>query len=265
MVNQWTEMLKEWSGSEPVHILLISIVAFILYEIIRQLIPCLVLTESHDRFYTLPWIPILRLIIIAGALVFIIPLVITPTRDNVLALVGASALTVGFAMKDYINCLFAGILFLIERPYRVGDWIEIDGAYGEVKELGIRTVKLLTAEENAIVIPHSVLWNKKLSNSTNGQRDLLCVIEFFIGSALGEEAFRQILADIAASSSYVNPKRPIVVIMFNKPFGLYYKVKAYPKDAREQFLFITDITVRGNFALRELGLKAINAPVAIDI
>lgn len=256
-------MLREWSGSEPVHILLIIAGSFVLYEFIRHLVPRLILRKPDARFYTLPWIPMLRLIIIVGAIAMIVPIIITPTRENVLALIAACALAMGFALKDYISCLFAGLLFLIERPYRVGDWIEIDGTYGEVMELGLRAVKLATADDDTIFISHNALWNTQIKNSTTGQKDLLCVIDFFVDPDHGEATARQVLADIAAGSVYTNPERPIVVVMFNKPFGLYYKVKAYPRDARDQFLFITDVTERGNFALRKLGLKLVTAPVAV--
>jgi small-conductance mechanosensitive channel len=264
MDGKWTDMLQEWSGSEPAHILLIVAGAVLLYEIIRHSIPYLLLKESHARFYTLPWIPMLRLIVIAGAVYLITPIVITPTRENVLALAGASALAVGFALKDYISSLFAGILFLFERPYKVGDWIDIGGAYGEVVELGMRAVTLLTADDDTIIIPHNTLWSTQILNSTGGQKDMLCVIDFFVDPDHDEATVRQVLANVAAGSIYISPERPVVVVMFNKPFGLYYKVKAYPEDARQQFLFIADVTERGNFALRKLGLKPLSAPVAVS-
>ena len=111
--------------------------------------------------------------IILTAALLIVPLVIKPTRENVLALVGATALAVGFAIKDYISCLIAGIIFLFERPYRIGDWIQIGETYGEVIHLGLRTVLVRTIDANDITIPHSALWTGQLSNATSGQNDLL--------------------------------------------------------------------------------------------
>ena len=264
MSEQWMNMLLDWKGTEPGHILLILFVSFILYESIRIIIPRTAkLLNPNTRFYMLPWVPLLRLIIILGAATLIVPLVITPTRENILALLGATALTLGFALKDYISCFFAGIFFLVERPYRVGDWVEIGNTYGEVAEIGLRAVKLVTADDNTITIPHSALWTQQLSNATSSAPDLLCAIYFFVNPEHDNVLARQTLRDVAASSSYINPERPIVVVMNNEPFGLRYKLKAYPKEAREQFLFIADVTERGNFALHKIGLTLVTSPVAV--
>src|SRR5260221_14312951 len=123
MSESETKMLREWSGHEPVHILLIISAAWIAYELVRHLVPRITgLLRPHERFYSLPWIPLLRLIILLTAATLIVPLIIRPTRENVLAVLGATAFAVGFAIKDYISCLIAGIIFMFERPYRVGDW-----------------------------------------------------------------------------------------------------------------------------------------------
>ena len=264
MKEQWMEMLREWGGHEPAQILIIVVAAWMAYELIRHLVPRVTgLVRGKDRFYALPWIPLLRLIIILIALVLIVPVVIEPTRENVLALVGASALAIGFAIKDYISCLIAGIIFMFERPYRVGDWIEIGGTYGEVVHLGLRAVLIRTIDANDITIPHSTLWHDQLSNATSGAHDLLCVAIFYVHPDHDNALARQALFDVAMTSVYLHLDRPIVVVMKNLPFGLYYRLKAYPMEAREQFKFIADLTERGQFALQEMGLKMVAAPAAV--
>ena len=259
-----TEMLRKWSGHEPAHILLIIAAAGVAYELIRHLVPRITgIFRPHQRFYVLPWIALLRLMIILTAAALIVPLIIKPTRENVLALVGATALAVGFAIKDYISCLIAGIIFLFERPYRVGDWIQIGETYGEVIHLGLRTVLVRTIDANDITIPHSALWTGQLSNATSGQRDLLCVTEFYVHPDHDNALARQALFDVAMTSVYLRLDRPIVVVMKHLPFGLYYKLKAYPMEAREQFKFIADLTERGQFALQEIGLRLVTAPAAV--
>jgi len=259
-----TKMLREWSGYEPVHILLILIAAWIASELVRRLVPRITaIFRPHQRFYALPWIPLLRLIIILTAMTLIVPLLIKPTRENVLALLGATAFAVGFAIKDYVSCLIAGFVFMFERPYRIGDWIQIGETYGEVVHLGLRTVLVRTIDANDITIPHSALWTQQLTNATSGQNDLLCVTEFYVHPDHDNALARQALFDVAMTSAYLRLDRPIVVVMKHLPFGLYYKLKAYPMEAREQFKFIADLTERGNFALREIGLRLVTAPVAV--
>ena len=262
MKENWIEMLREWSGYEPVHILLIIGCAWIIYEIIRRLIPFII--GANQRFYALPWLPFLRLAIIVSAMTLLVPIIIKPTRENVLALVGGSALAIGFAVKDYISCLIAGIIFMFERPYRIGDWIQIGESYGEVIHLGMRTVLIRTTDANDITIPHSVLWHEPLSNATSGHLDLLCVTGFYVHPDHDNAQARQALIDVALSSVYLHLDRPVSVVMKNLPFGLYYKLKAYPMDSREQFKFIADLTERGQFALHDIGLRMVTAPASVS-
>ena len=263
-MEHWMGMLRQWGGHEPAQILIIIIAAWMAYELIRHLVPRISrLARGQDRFYALPWIPLLRLIILLTALTLIVPVIIEPTRENVLALVGASALAIGFAIKDYISCLIAGIIFMFERPYRVGDWIQIGETYGEVVHLGLRAVLIRTTDANDITIPHSTLWHDQLSNATSGAHDLLCIADFYVHPDHDNALARQVLFDVAMTSIYLHLDRPIVIIMKHLPFGLYYKLKAYPMEAREQFKFISDLSERGQFALHDIGLRMITAPQAV--
>ena len=70
-------------------------------------------------------VPLLRLSIIVGSLVLIVPQIIEPTVANMVALLGALGLVLGFGLKDYVSSLIAGIVALYEIPYRPGDWIEV--------------------------------------------------------------------------------------------------------------------------------------------
>ena len=262
--NHWTQMLREWSEYEYVRILVIVVAAWGLIALAKRLVPWgAAKVRPNYRFYALPWISLLRLSIILSAVALIVPLAITPTRANVLALVGAAGLAIGFVLKDYLGCLVAGIVMLIERPYRVGDWIQIGDTYGEVVGLGLRTVAIRTADDNCVTIPYVVLWDSPVSNATSSQHELLCVTDFFVHPDHDNAEARQILFDVAVTSPYLKLDRPIVVVMRHEPVGAHYKVKAYPMDAREQFVFMADLTERGQFALHELGLRLLAAPVAV--
>ena len=106
------------------------------------------------------------------------------------------------------------------------------------RSLGVtlQPVEIQTADDNCVTIPHVVLWNSPLSNATSGQHELLCVTDFFVHPDHGNAAARQTLFDVAVTSAYLKLERPIVVVMRNEPVGLHYKIKAYPMDAREQFV-----------------------------
>ncbi len=73
---------------------------------------------------------------------------------------------------------------------------------------------------------------------------------------------RQQLEEIAESSSYRKPGTAVTVIVLEKPWGTHDRIKAYVKESREQFLFISDVRVRGQQALRHAAIQFAQATYA---
>ena len=139
----------------------------------------------------------------------------------------------------------AGLVTVLENTYQPGDWIEVDGTYGEVKAIAGRAVHLLTADDTEVIIPHSRLWSASIFNSSSGSRSLLCVANFYLHPDHDASAVREKLTEVGLSSSYRTPDSKVTVAVMEKPWGTQYRLKAYVKESREQFLFITDLTIRG--------------------
>src|SRR5207245_6757812 len=89
--------------------------------------------------------PIVRLLIAVGAMLISIPILVQPTFENAVALLAAFALVFAFALKDYGSSLVAGLVTVLEGTYQPGDWIQVEGAYGEVRSIGMRTVRIVTS------------------------------------------------------------------------------------------------------------------------
>ena len=70
------------------------------------------------------------------------------------------------------------------------------------------------------------------------------------------------LAEVAETSPYRQPDSAVTVIVLEKPWGTHYRLKAYVNESREQFLFMTDLTVRGKAVMRSLGIRFAQAPFA---
>jgi small-conductance mechanosensitive channel len=220
--------------------------------------------KLHDqrRHYILTLVPLLRLIIIIAAFFLSVPLIIEPSLQNMVALLGSLGLALGFALKDYASSLIAGIVATGERPYRNGDWIEIGGAYGEVTHVGLRTVQITTADDTLYHIPHLKIWNELVANANNGTPRLQTVADFYLDPYHDGAEIRDILYDVVLSSAYVSLKEPIAVVLKEKPWGTHYRVKAYPVDPRQQFRFISDLSIRGRNVLQKRGFELAFAPWA---
>jgi small conductance mechanosensitive channel len=238
-------------------IIIIIAVAWLSIKLLERFLPWLAeRLTGRLRLYILPSVPVLRLLILIVAVVEIVPLIIEPTFQNLVTFLGAAGIALGFALKDYASSLMAGIVALYERPYRVGDWVEIDGAYGEVIYVGLRMLRLVTPDDTVVTIPNLKLWQTNIFNDNDGRRELMCVADFYLEPQHDGSQVRQSLHDVALTSPYVNLERPILVIVAEKPWGTHYKIKAYPVDARDQFQFISDLTIRGKAALAELKVQA---------
>jgi small conductance mechanosensitive channel len=236
---------------------LIILVAWVSIKVVTRVLPWLAdRLTGRLRLYILPSVPVLRLLILILAVVGIVPLIIQPTFQNLMAFLGAGALALGFAVKDYASSLMAGIVALYERPYRVGDWIQVDGAYGEVVYVGLRMLRLVTPDDTMVTIPHIKIWQTNIYNANDGQRNLMCVTNFYLEPGHDAALVRQALYDVALTSPYLSLESPILVIVAEKPWGTHYQVKAYPVDGRDQFQFISDVTIRGKAALADLKVQA---------
>lgn len=264
-MSQMDGLLKDFSQIDYLRMALIILGGWILIRLVQWFV--LRLAErapSRFRLYLLPAAPLLKLLIIAGTFMLIVPLVVDPTPEKLLVAFGVITISLGFAFREYASSLIAGIVTVFERPYRVGDWIQIGDAYGEVISVGFRAVELRSPDDSIILIPHKKLWDNTIVNDNRGNREHLCVADFYLHPEHDAQVVRQKLREVAVTSPYLHLGRPISVIVQEKPWGTHYRLKAYPIDGREQFNFISDMTVRGKAALAELAVIPVVARYAIS-
>ena len=108
--------------------------------------------ESVMRFI----IVIFGSVLIANALEF--------DLTTLIAGLGITGLALALAAKDTISNIFGAISVLLDRPFKVGDWVIASGNEGEVIEIGLRTTLLRTSLDTVITIPNASLVNKSIEN-----------------------------------------------------------------------------------------------------
>ncbi len=249
-------IFNELTQAAVINIVLIVAGSLVLAAILQSSLVWLANRLSgKNRLYLLASVPLVRLLVIVLALVLIIPQIIEPTVANMVALFGAAGLVLGFGMKDYVGSLIAGIVALYEIPYRPGDWIEIDGVYGEVRQIGMRAVEIVTPDDTLVVIPHLKLWDHLIHNANGRGADLMCVADFYLTPHHDGLRAKRILHDVALTSAFLQIDKPVVVVAAETHWGTHYRLKAYPIDLRQQFQFITDLTLRGKAALIRSGMR----------
>jgi small conductance mechanosensitive channel len=80
------------------------------------------------------------------------------------AIIGAAGLAVGLALQGTLANFAGGVLILLFKPYKVGDLIEAQGYFGEVKEIQIFITKIITPESKTVIIPNGVISNGSMMN-----------------------------------------------------------------------------------------------------
>ena len=86
---------------------------------------------------------------------------------SIVALLGAAGLAVGLALQGTLSNLAAGVMLLIFRPYKVGDFIDAAGCFGNVEEIDLFTTILQTFDNQQIIIPNSQIWGSKIVNHSH--------------------------------------------------------------------------------------------------
>jgi len=118
---------------------------------------------------SLPLYEISAKLVVVGAAVYAVMATWNIDVSAWLASAGIVGIAVGFAARDTLANLFAGIFILADAPYKLGDFIVLDsGERGRVTDIGIRSTRLLTRDDIEITLPNAVIANAKISNETGG-------------------------------------------------------------------------------------------------
>ena len=86
-----------------------------------------------------------------------------------IALIGAAGLAVGLSLQSSLQNFAAGVLLILFRPFKVGDFIEAGGAAGTVEEIGIFVTRMRTGDNREIIVPNGAIYGGNITN--NSARD----------------------------------------------------------------------------------------------
>lgn len=255
--TQVSQIFKKIDSAAIVELVAVIALAGLLIIAVQRVLPWIGnRLQGKKRLNLLATVPLIRLVIILGTLAMVMPLLIKPSIQNMVALLGTVGLALGFALKDYASSLIAGIVAIGERNYRNGDWVQVGNIYGEVRHVGMRTIEVVTPDDNRVLIPHALLWNQSVSNANNGEARLQCVADFYLHPRHDSTKVQQVLEDVVLTSPYLYFDEPIGVAVKEEPWGTHYRLRAYPVDSSQQFRFISDLTVRGKAVLTGLELSS---------
>jgi MscS family membrane protein len=167
------------------------------------------MSAHPERFHlvqpaTLPVFEIGSKVIIFGGAAYFIMISWDLNPTGWVSSAGIIGIAVGFAAKDTLANLFAGVFILADAPYKVGDFIELEGQRGKVIKIGLRSTRILTRDDIEITIPNSTIANSKIVNESGGP-SIKHRLRIPIGVAYGSDIdrVRAVLQEVADSDEHI--------------------------------------------------------------
>lgn len=132
---------------------------------------------------------------------------------NFALIAGGLSLGIGFGLQNIVQNFVSGLIILVGRPFKIGDYIESGSVGGVVKRISVRATELETIQRKAIIIPNSSLINNNVSNWTRRNKIGRIDIPVTVSSKVTPEHVVEILLEIASSTEGVL-KNPVPQVSF---------------------------------------------------
>ena len=170
---------------------------------------------------------------------------------SILTSLGIVGLTIGFAARDALSNTISGLFIFWDRPFVIGDLIEIDDHYGRVDNITMRSTRVVTTDGKMLAIPNTTVVNAVVTSYTNFP-NLRLDLEF--GVAVDEDLDRvreTLLGIVDGDEALMASPAPTVVAKSLNDYNNIVELRVWLEDEQDH--------VGKRFELREKGFDALNA------
>ncbi len=164
---------------------------------------------------------------------------------------GVAGIAIGFAAKDTLSNIIAGVLMIIDRPLKVGDRIEVWSApknsstWGDVIHIGLRATKIRTTDNIVIIVPNNEIMNRDIINYTAVTDEIRVRIPIGIAYDANIKKAKEIIVKVSLELDWVmkDPAPKVVVRKFGDS-SVDLQARVWIHDPRRRMDTISDITDR---------------------
>lgn len=173
---------------------------------------------------------------------------------GLLAGLGVAGLALGFAAKDTLANFIAGVTILWDRPFRVGDRVEIDGEFGQVKRITLRSTRIHTNQNMVVIIPNQNVANNKIVNHTM-QASLRLDVIFGIAYREDIQQTRQVVLRLVEGDDRIRTRpAPEVVVTELADSSINLALRVWLKNAHQEVPLDLEYREKIKLALDEAGI-----------
>ena len=246
MEQELVQLRELVSFSKVFNALLLLVLTYFLNKYVTLILDNMSEKATNYRLFIKRLSPISRVVIWSVALYIIIAGILAPPFETIITIAASIGIAVGFASQDILRNIFGGIMIILDRPFQVGDKIQVGDHYGEVLSIGLRSSRVVTPDDSIVSLPNGELMNRAVSNTNSSALDCQVVAEIFLPATVDVSTVKEIAYKSVYSSSFTYLNKPVVVIVLNEIYNNRYvmklRVKAYVVDIRYEFMFKSDMT-----------------------
>ena len=128
---------------------------------------------------------------------------------------GALAIGIGFGSQNIVNNFISGLVLMVERPVKVGDFIEVDGILGQIEIIGMRSTTISVLGNRHIIVPNSTFLEKPVKNWTHSDRLIRISVEVGVAYGSPTEKVAEILKMVTTDHPRTSKKEDVMVLFKN--------------------------------------------------
>jgi len=240
----------------------VVVAAYLLARAIAYVLSTLADRAVQHRFRVTSFIPVLKFCIYGGAAYLVLTTLFELTTTQLVAFSGLLGAAIGLGLKDFLADIVGGLVVVVEQPYQVGDKVSLGDHYGEVTSIGLRSTRLVTPNDTAVVVPNFTAVNESLANNNTSAAEMLVIVEFHVAPESDTARAVEIVEEALLSSRYVyvSDDHPCTVLVSDEQYYQTLTGRAYVNDLRNERLFQTDVTRRVLAAFDEADIESPTAP-----
>jgi potassium efflux system protein len=179
---------------------------------------------------------------------------------NLAIIAGALSVGIGFGLQNIVNNFVSGLILLVERPIRTGDWILVGNTEGYVKKISIRSTQIQTFDRADVIVPNSELISGQVTNWM--LTDPWGRVRVPVGVAYGSDTAKvmQILVDLAnkhplVMNNYPGIPEPRVLFLGFGDSSLNFELRCFVRDVDRRLVTLSDLNLAIDAAFREAGIE----------